>query len=50
MKPPSRSPDASLRTPTLPSQAALYRLNGDYNPLHIDADFAKLGGNDTIKI
>ena len=44
VKPPSRAPDASLRTATQPSQAALYRLNGDYNPLHIDADFSKLGG------
>jgi 3-hydroxyacyl-CoA dehydrogenase/3a,7a,12a-trihydroxy-5b-cholest-24-enoyl-CoA hydratase len=44
---PSRAPDASLRHKTLPIQAALYRLSGDYNPLHIDADFAKIGGFST---
>lgn len=41
---PQRSPDATRSTKTLPSQAALYRLNGDRNPLHVDAEFAKIGG------
>lgn len=41
---PNRSPDASRQHKTVPSQAALYRLSGDLNPLHIDPDFAQLGG------
>ncbi|GIL53055.1 hypothetical protein Vafri_8748 [Volvox africanus] len=34
--PPNRTPDASASFTTSPDQAALYRLSGDYNPLHID--------------
>ena len=25
-------------------QAAIYRLSGDYNPLHIDPSFSSMGG------
>ncbi|KAL4064513.1 hypothetical protein J3A83DRAFT_4100984 [Scleroderma citrinum] len=44
--PPNRKPDAVVEEKTLPSQAAIYRLSGDYNPLHIDPDFAVMGGFD----
>jgi acyl dehydratase len=29
---------------TTPEQAAIYRLSGDYNPLHIDPSFSSMGG------
>ncbi|GBE87805.1 Peroxisomal hydratase-dehydrogenase-epimerase [Sparassis crispa] len=44
--PPQRKPDATLEEKTLPVQAALYRLSGDYNPLHILPEFAAVGGFD----
>ncbi|KAF5377374.1 hypothetical protein D9757_008034 [Collybiopsis confluens] len=44
--PPKRAPDAISEEKTHSSQAALYRLSGDYNPLHILPDFAAIGGFD----
>jgi acyl dehydratase len=44
--PPERPPDKTIAIKTLPQQALIYRLSGDYNPLHADPDFAKLGGYD----
>jgi len=44
--PPNRSPDAVLEEKTSTRQAALYRLSGDYNPLHILPEFAAIGGFD----
>lgn len=43
-KPPSRSPDAVVEEKTHEDQAALYRLSGDRNPLHIDPAFSSVGG------
>lgn len=45
--PPERQPDLVAESPTLPQQAALYRLSGDKNPLHIDPAMAAMGGYDT---
>lgn len=41
---PNRKPDFTALCKTTIDQAALYRLSGDFNPLHIDPNFAKLGG------
>ena len=43
-KPPQRKPDAIREEKTNENQAALYRLNGDRNPLHIDPEFSAVGG------
>ncbi|PNP38668.1 hypothetical protein TGAMA5MH_09394 [Trichoderma gamsii] len=43
-EPPKRAPDEVVESPTGEDQAAIYRLSGDYNPLHIDPGFAKMGG------
>jgi acyl dehydratase len=43
---PEREPDAVLESPTSAQAAALYRLNGDRNPLHIDPQFARAAGFD----
>jgi len=44
--PPKRNPDAVTEEKTSDDQAALYRLSGDRNPLHIDPAFSKVGGFD----
>ena len=44
--PPERAPDHTVEYATSPNQAAIYRLSGDRNPLHIDPEFAKMGGFD----
>ena len=44
--PPDRAADHEVSYATLPTQALLYRLSGDRNPLHSDPGFAALGGFD----
>jgi len=41
---PKRHPDVIVEAKTSEDQAAIYRLSGDYNPLHVDPAFAKMGG------
>lgn len=41
---PARAPDFAVDLPTSPSQALIYRLNGDYNPLHADPAVAAAAG------
>uniref|UniRef100_V5GL08 Peroxisomal multifunctional enzyme type 2 n=1 Tax=Anoplophora glabripennis TaxID=217634 RepID=V5GL08_ANOGL len=43
---PKRNPDISLVQKTSVDQAAIYRLSGDNNPLHIDPNMALLSGFD----
>ena len=43
---PERAPDAVVEEKTSPNQALLYRLSGDWNPLHADPAFAKNFGFD----
>jgi acyl dehydratase len=43
---PERGPDRTVEMQTLDIQAAIYRLSGDRNPLHIDPAFAKMAGYD----
>ena len=41
---PSREPDLKHQLPTRPESALLYRLMGDYNPLHADPVIASAAG------
>jgi len=43
-KPPARKADVVVEEKTTEEQAALYRLSGDRNPLHVDPEFSKVGG------
>ncbi|MDP3569503.1 MAG: SDR family NAD(P)-dependent oxidoreductase [Archangium sp.] len=41
---PERAPDAVITEKTSENQALLYRLSGDWNPLHVDPEFATMFG------
>lgn len=41
---PERAPDRAVTMRTVPQAALIYRLSGDYNPLHADPAVARAGG------
>jgi acyl dehydratase len=41
---PERAPDKVIEIATIPRQALIYRLNGDYNPIHADPAAAAAAG------
>lgn len=43
---PDRAPDLIVDLPTLPQAALIYRLSGDYNPLHASPTIARAAGFD----
>ena len=43
---PERTPDKVVEIATLPRQALIYRLSGDWNPLHADPAIARKAGFD----
>jgi acyl dehydratase len=46
LEPPGREPDFRVSYKVADNQAALYRLSGDLNPLHLDPEAAGRGGFD----
>jgi acyl dehydratase len=45
-KPPKRAADGVREMATTKNQAFIYRLSGDYNPLHVDPQMSSMGGFD----